>query len=302
MITIILRILQYGFKNFRRNGWLSTVTIIIMSLALLVFLGLILFRVATKAAIDSIQDKIDISVYFKSTTPEDQILSIKASLEALPEVKSVSYVSADQALEIFKNRHRDDEIVSQAINELNVNPLLASINIKAHRSDDYAKIDQYLNSADLSQFIESISYARNQIIIDKLTVIIHNIERSGFILTIILAILSGLVVLNTIRLAIYSNREEINIMRLVGASNSLVRGPYMVEGLLTSGVAAAISIILALPVIYLVSPYLKVFISNLDLWQYFISHLVSLFFYQLLFGAFVGVVSSFIAVRRYLKN
>lgn len=302
MITIIIRILQYGFKNFRRNGWLSTVTIIIMSLALLVFLGLILFRVTTKAAIDSIQDKIDISVYFKNTTPEDQILNIKSSLEALPEVKSVSYVSADQALGIFKSRHQDDEIVSQAINELNVNPLLASLNIKAYRSDDYAKINQYLSSADLAQFIDNISYARNQIVIDKLTAIIHNVERSGLILTIILAILSGLVVLNTIRLAIYSNREEISIMRLVGASNSLVRGPYMLEGVLTGAVAAAVSVILALPAVYLISPYLKIFIPNLDLWQHFVSHLIGLFFYQFLFGSLIGALSSFIAVRRYLKN
>lgn len=302
MITIILRILQYGFKNFRRNGWLSTVTIIIMSLALLVFLGLMLFKVTTKAAIDSIQDKIDISVYFRNTTSEDQILSIKSSLEGLPEVKSVSYVSADQALEIFKNRHQDDEIVSQAINELNTNPLLASLNIKAYRSDDYAKIDEYLKSPELAPFIDNISYTRNQIVIDKLTAIIHNIERSGFVLTIILTIFSGLVVLNTIRLAIYSNREEISIMRLVGASNSLVRGPYMLEGLLTGAVAAAVSIILALPAVYLVSPYLKAFIPNLDLWQYFTSHLVRLFLYQFLFGSLVGVLSSFIAVRRYLKN
>jgi len=107
MVTIISRILHYGFNNFRRNGWLSTTTVIIMVLSLSVFIGLILFNVLTKQAVATVQDKIDISVYFKQATPEDQILSVKQALESLTEVKTVNYISSDQALENFKLVHKD---------------------------------------------------------------------------------------------------------------------------------------------------------------------------------------------------
>lgn len=302
MITIISRIFHYGLKNFWRNGWLSTVTTIIMTLALLVFVGLILFKVITNGAVVSIKDKIDISVYFKNTTSEDQILNIKQSLEDLVEVQSVSYISSDRALEIFKAKHSNDQIISQAINELNSNPLLASLSIKAKRPDQYASIDNYLNSPALVSYFDSISYAKNQVVIDRLTAIVNNVEKGGLALTFIFAFLSGLVVFNTIRLAIYSNREEIGMMRVVGASNSLVRGPFMVEGVLTGAIAAFLSLVLIMPVVYVVSPYLKAFVPSLDLSAYFQGHIFSFLLYQLLFGIGIGTISSFVAVRRYLKN
>ena len=116
MFTIISRIFHFGIKNFWRNGWLSTATIAIMTLSLFVFMNLILFGVITRAAASSIQDKIDISVYFNTNTSEDQILNIQQSLEALSEVKSVDYVSRDQALAIFQQNHANDPTISQAIN------------------------------------------------------------------------------------------------------------------------------------------------------------------------------------------
>ena len=118
MFTILSRIVHYGFKNFWRNGLLSTATVAITALAAVVFLGLLIFGVISDKAAASIQDKIDISVYFKKSTSEDQILSIKSSLESLSEVKSVEYVSQNEALEIFKEKHKDDAIISQASTNL----------------------------------------------------------------------------------------------------------------------------------------------------------------------------------------
>lgn len=303
MVTIISRIIHYGFTNFWRNGWLSTATVAIMVLALLVFVGLILFGVVTDRATASIQDKIDISVYFKTNTPEDQILSVKQSVESLVEVKSVDYVSSDQALEIFKQSHKDDQVISQAISELNTNPLQASLNIKARKPDQYAQIAQYFSdSSNLKQYIDSVSYTKNQLVIDRLSSIVKNVNRVGLALTIFLALIASLVVFNTIRLAIYSNREEIGIMRVVGASNSLVRGPYVIEGMIHGVVAAVLSLIVAAPFVYLASPYFNVFIPGLNISRYFYANLLTLLGYQLLFGIAIGAFSSFIAVRRYLRN
>jgi cell division transport system permease protein len=302
MFTILARILQFGLKSFRRNGWLSAATIAIITLALLVVAGLVLFREVTARAVASIQDKIDISVYFKNSTPEDEILSIKQSLENLSEVKGVDYVSSDRALEIFRASHQNDEEISQSINELNTNPFQASLNIKARRPDQYAAIAQYLSAPALSEYIDNVSYAKNQVVIDRLARIIDNVNRMGFALTLMLALIAGLVVFNTIRLAIYSSREEIGVMRVVGASNSLVRGPFMIEGMISGVIAAVLSIIIAAPVVYFTSPYLGVFIPGLNLFTYFYTNIFLLLGCQILFGVGIGMLSSFIAVRRYLKN
>lgn len=302
MFTVIWRIIYYGVKNFIRNGWPSVATVGTMIIALSVFLTLILFNVITNKAIELVQDKIDISVYFKQTTSEDDILNIKQSLESLNEVKSVEYVSKDKALEIFKQTHKDDETIIQAINELNTNPLVASLNIKAKDPSQYALIANYLSSPNLEKFIDSLSYSKNQIVIDRLVAIIHNVNQAGFAITLVLAFVAGLVIFNTIRLAIYSNREEIAIMRAVGASNMFIRGPYLVGGILAGIISALIGIILAIPIVYGVSPYLKIFIPNLNIFSYFISNIFTLTLYQLAFGVLIGAFSSFFAVRRYLKN
>jgi cell division transport system permease protein len=302
MFTIISRIFHFGFKNFWRNGWLTTITVVIMTLALLVFSWLIFFGVVTSRAAASIEDKIDISVYFNTNTSEDEILNIQQSLESLSQVQSVDYVSRDQALATFKQNHAADQTITQAVSELDSNPLEASLNIKAKNPSEYGAIADYLNSGDLSQYIDSVSYTQNQSIIDRLAHIVKTVEVGGVVVMIVFALLAGLVVFNTIRLAIYANREEIGIMRVVGASNALVRGPYVVEGMLCGAISAIVALVISAPILYAVNPYLNIFIPGMNLFQYFLSHAVALFVYLLLFGIALGGASSFIAVRRYLKN
>ncbi|MFH1347010.1 MAG: permease-like cell division protein FtsX [Spirochaetota bacterium] len=301
MLTNLLRIIKYGFLAFKRNGWLSTATLSIIVLALLVFEGLMIFNVLTKTALDSLKDKIDISIYFKIDAPEDDILNIQKSLGTLTEVKSVDYISRDRALEIFKEKHKDDAAISQSLEELNTNPLLASLNIKANDPSEYAIIADYLDRADFKTMFEKVTYAQNAVVIDRLNKIISVAEKGGFVLIIFLTFIAILVTFNTIRLAIYSSREEIGIMRLVGASNPFIRGPYIVEGIIYGFLAAVLSIALAAPIIYFSSPYINVFITEMDLWKYFTSNFFGALFYQSLFGIGLGVVSSIIAVRKYLR-
>ena len=301
MLTALSRIIKYGILGFWRNGWLSTATIVVMILALMVFEGLIIVNVFTGIALESLQDKIDISAYFKIDAPEDEILKIKKSLEALAEVKKVDYISRDKALEIFKTRHKKDETVSQALEELQTNPLLASLSIKAHNPKDYAAIDIYLNQESFKNLIDKISYAQNAIVIERLNKIIDTIKQLGLLATVIFSSVAVLITFNTIRLAIYSNREEISIMRLVGASNTFIRGPYVIEGIIDGITAAILSSLAILPMVYYASPYAKIFVPEINLWSYLVSSSTSFFGYQLLFGIILGVISSSIAIRRYLK-
>ncbi|MDP3052492.1 MAG: permease-like cell division protein FtsX [bacterium] len=301
MFLTLSRIIKYGFKNFLRNGWLSTATIAVMFLALFVLQGLIIFNVVAKTAITSVQNKIDISVYFKSNVAEDEILNLKKSLEGLSEVKKVEYISQDQALAEFKARHQENSAVSQAIEVIGTNPLLSSLNIKANNPKEYAAIADYLNNQSLSPIIEKVSYAQNQVVINRLISIVDTAKSGGIILSIIAAIIAVLVAFNTIRLAIYTNRDAIGIMRVVGASNNFIRGPYIVEGVLYGILAAVLSFAVIVPLITYASPYVNNFIPDMNLQTYFASNFLRLLGYQLLFGIILGTVSSFIAVRRHLQ-
>jgi len=301
MLTSLSRIIKYGLQSFWRNGWLSTATLSIIVLALIVFETLIIFSALTNTALQSVQEKIDISVYFKSDAPEDDILNTKKSLESLSEVKNVEYISRDEALEIFRERHADDPAISQSIDELTENPLLASLNIKAHNPDQYASIAEYLENSSLSERFEKVTYAENAVVIDRLSKIIDTAEKGGFLLILVLALISILVTFNTIRLAIYSSRDEIGIMRFVGASNSFIRGPYLIEGIVFGILATILSVIITMPVILFLSPYVKVFIPEMNLWEYFSSNIAFLLIYQLVFGIALGMISSGIAIRKYLR-
>lgn len=302
MPPVLARIIRFGFQNFWRYGFSSLATIAVLIVSLSLFLTLILFRVTATATVDSIQDKIDISVYFKSATPDVEMQNVVESVKTLPEVRSAEFISKDQALEIFRERHQNDPTISQAINELTVNPLLAHLNIKAIDPNKYADIAQYLNEQEnISQYVESISYFDNQLVIERLNSITGSVNKGVIVLTIVLTIVGALVVFNTIWLAIFANREEIMIMRLVGASNALVRGPYVVHGILAGTVAAAASFLIAIPVIHILHPYLNALIPTFSLTGYFYRNAIFLLAAQVLFGAGLGAVASFMAIRRYLR-
>ncbi len=300
MIVKLSRIIKYGFNGFIRNGWLSASTIIIMILALVVFEGLILFNVVAKSAVESLQEKIDISVYFKSNVSEDSILNIKKSLEALVEVKDVQYVSRDEALVEFKKSHEDDDVILQTLEQLDENPLLSSINIKANDPRNYGTIAEYLDKPVYKDLIEKVTYAQNHIVIDRLVSLVDTIKNTGAILTVFLSILAIVITFNTIRLAIFSTSEQIGIMRLVGASNNFIRGPFVVEGIIDAVIASILSFLILVPAVSFASPYIVKFIPEMNLQGYFNANFVSLFFYQLLFGVGLGILSSIVAVRRYL--
>src|SRR3989338_6421669 len=295
MIVKLSRIIKYGFSSFLRNGWLSASTISIMILALVVFEGLILFNVVAKGAVTSLQEKIDISVYFKSNISEDSILNIKKSLESLIEVKSVQYVSRDEALVNFKEAHSADAVIVQTLEQLDENPLLASINIKAQDPRHYSTIAEYLDKPVFKDLIEKVTYAQNHTVIDRLISLVDTIKNSGAILTIFLSFLAVTITFYTIRLAIFSNSEQIGIMRLVGASNTFIRGPYVIEGIIYGIIAAILSSLAILPMVYYASPYAKIFVPEINLWSYLVSSSTSFFGYQLLFGIILGVISSSIA-------
>jgi len=302
MLVSLFRIIKYGTQSFLRNGWLSASTIGIMILALIVFEGLIIFNFISTTAVDSIKEKVDISVYFKSNVPEDSILNVKRSLESLEEVRAVEYVSREDALEEFKISHADDETIVQTLEELDENPLLASLNVKAEELSQYATIASYLETPALDDLVERITYAQNKIVIDRLSAWVKTLGKVIVVLTVFLTFLAVIVTFNTIRLAIFANNEQIAIMRLVGASNSFIRGPFVIEGIIYGLIATVVSFLIFIPVINFAAPHLASFVVELDLNEYFKINWLKLFGYQLLFALGLSIISSYIAVRRYLRT
>ncbi len=301
MITSILRVFRYGLQSFWRYGSLSAATIVVMILALLLMQSLMFFDVVTEGAVASLQDKIDIAVYFKLEAPEDAILQIEKALEGLEAVKNVEYVSRDRALEIFKEAHKDDATITQALAELEDNPLRASLNIKAKDPRNYSAIADYLQNDAFLPVIEKVTFTQNRAAIERLNKIIDTMNRVGLALTIFLAFTACLVAFNTIRLAIYSNREEIAIMRLVGASNLFIKGPYIVNGMIYGFLGAIIALIIAAPAVNFAAPYFSAVIAEVNLETYFYQNLGSLFLTLSLIGIGLGIISSWVAIRRYLR-
>ena len=306
MWTGCKRILKAGFVNFWRNGFVSLAAILVMTVMLFTIGSLLFVGTILNTTLEHIRDKVDINVYFVTSAPEEEIFDMQSSLEALPEVESVTYVSRDEALVNFRERHRNDQLTLQALDELNENPLGASLSIKAKETSQYENIAAFLEgtsalTGENEPIVDNINYFQNKIAIDRLTSIIDSAERFGFFMIVVLAVASVLITFNTIRLAIYSSREEIAVMRLVGASNMYIRGPFVFEGILYGIIAALITLIIFYPLTLWLGPITENFFGNINVFTYYLTDFTRIFFTILLSGIALGAISSYLAVRKYLK-
>ena len=302
MLTSFVRVVKSGWLNFWRNKWLSSAAIFMMSLALFGITSLILVNVLVNSLVTDLEDKIDVSVYFKLDTAENDILKVRSDLVGLAEVKSVEYISTDEALANFKERHKDNEVLMQSLGELDINPLEASLNIKTKETSQYESIAKFFNQSNYQDIIDKVNYLENKAVITRLSSITKAIRQIGFLILLILAILAILVTYNTIRLTIYSSRKEIKVMKLVGASNWFTRGPFVVEGVLYGVMASIISLFVMYPVLWYLSSKISAYLPGTDIFYFFQVNLIVLFFIQILIGVTLGVSSSLVAIRRYLDE
>lgn len=301
MFATLVRIIKSGLTNFWRNGWLSTATVLIMTIALLTWTGIFLTNVVLTSVLGVLSEKVDISVYFNLDAKESDILSMKSKLGELNEVANVEYISTQKALDVFKNRHASDEILIKSISELADNPLEASLNVLAKDSSRYADIVSFINQNQYKNLVSKINYTENKIAIDRLSNIIRVLRESGLIASLILAFIAFLVAFNTVRLAIYSSREEITVMKLVGASNWFVRGPFIVEGVAHGIIASLFSFMIIVPGVGFLGPKLSNFLPEINLFNYLSDNFWPILIAQTVLGITLGVFSSLVAIRKYLK-
>ncbi len=306
MIIHLKRIIRSGWHNFVRSGFTSMAGILIMTITLFVITSLVFVQAALNSSLNDIKEKVDVTVYFVPGAEEADIKKVEDSLNKLPEISSISFTSAEEALSEFKDKHSNDYLTLQALDELGENPLGASLNIKAKDPSQYESIAKYFESDnDLSKgaltIIDKIDYHQNKMVIDKLTSIINGAKKLGFTLSFVLVIISIIITYNTIRLIIYMSREEITVMKLVGAGHRYVQGPFIVSGMLVGFCASILTILIFIPVSIWLGNNMTDFIG-INLYQYYKSNFLELFIIMLGAGVLLGSISSFFAISRYLKK
>lgn len=303
--TNIKRVSRAGLIGFLRNGFVSLTTVLIMAIVLFVMGALMIGGAALDSTLAQLQEKVDINVYFLTDAPEEGILALRDVVSELPEVATVTYISREEALAQFRERHKDDQLTLQALDELAENPLGASLAIHAKETSQYEGIAKFLENETTvgsgAQIIEKVNYFQNKAAINKLSSIIDASEKFGLIVTVFLILVSALIVFNTIRLAIFTTKDEIGVMQLVGASDWYVQGPFIIEGSLYGFAGALLALLTLYPVSLSLGPASQAFLGSFNVLSYYGNNFGWLFFVLVSTGILLGAFSSFIAVRRYLR-
>jgi cell division transport system permease protein len=301
LLLTLSRTFKSGFTHFRRNGWLSFAVISILSLTLLIISTLIVLSIAASLVIRSVQDKVDISVYFKGDVEESKIIEFRSTVLQYKEVKSADYITKDKALQEFKSKNSDNPLILQSIEAIGDNPLSASVNIKAITPDKYEIIATAIQNSSFRDNISRINYAKNKIVIERLNNILSTTRKVGIMLATIFSLIAVLITFNAVRITIYAHRQEIEIMRLVGASNHYIRMPFIFEGIIYGFISAVAVMLVLFPLVKIATPYIAGAVSVKEVQDSFIHYLWLIFFIQIVTGVALGTLSSFIAIRRYLK-
>jgi len=303
MSTKNKRIITFAINDFKRNKGIAIAAIFVLSITIMLITGLYFFRGITSNLITQIQDKIDITAYFKESALEEDILNVKDEiLKMSSDIKNIEYVSREQALVSFNEKHQGNEVLTTALEEVGDNPFPASLNITTNGdSSQYAIISNILETSDFSDLIESVDYTQKKDTIEKVYSITSGVNTIGLILGIILIAIAVLVVFNTIKLVIENSKEEINNMKIVGASNWFIKGPFVIEGAIYGIVSFLICFLISGIIAYFSSPQLGVVLPGFDMFNYFLSNWWVFVMIQLGFGVGVGVVSSAMVVKKYLE-
>jgi cell division transport system permease protein len=306
MLTAVRRIFKAGFVGFWRSAYVSLASIFVLTVALFVIGCTMFIDQLLTASLQSLQSRVDINVYFVPDAPQEEIDRLHNAVKALPDVDYVTYTSREDALAEYRDKNQNDEIAMQALEELNENPLGANLAIQAKETSQYERIAGFLEEQRALEqpqvpVIDEVNYTRNKDSIDTLTKIIDGVEQASFVVMVILLVASILITFNTIRLAIYTSREEIAIMRLVGASNMFIRGPFMLQGFMYGFISGLLTIIIFYPILVWLGPATESFFE-LNLLTYYTENLGFIFLVLVGIGVFLGLASSTLAVARYLRT
>ncbi len=306
MFTTLYRLIKTGFKNFLRNGWLSIASTIIMTLTLFIISIFLIGNIVLSQGIQTIQDKIDISVYLNDNVPGQTVLDMQKELSDNQNVKIVRYVSKDEAKQKYEEKFASNKQLKESLDDSGGNPLPASLEIKTYDPNKISSLLPIFNENKYKPIVRKVSYQENKDTIDRLVKFTQFIRTVGWSVAALLIITSLIIIYNTIRTAIYTHKDEIEIMKLVGANPWFIKGPFLVEGIMygvfgTVASLAALYVMLRLLVNFLNGYFGTGNIGN-GVFGFLLQNLGTLIILLLATGIIIGGTSSTVAIRKYLKK
>jgi cell division transport system permease protein len=305
-LTTFWRVILAGTNNFVRNAWLSAAAMAVMIITLTIVLFSVIANATFSHTVQTIRDKIDISVYLKDDITDIQRDDLVKNLKKIENVKGINYISKKSALKNYLAANKDNVDLQLAISQTD-NPLPASLQIKLNDPDHIDAIKMYLERPDVKKLqSDNTSYSGDRKeAIDKIAKATSFIRKAGVVGVLVFAFISVLIIFNTIQMAIFNRRDELSIMRLLGASKWYIRGPFLVESLLIGVFSAIISIVVCNAVFSVASSTLNASsFGLLDITYastYFAAHFWMIIEAQLALGLLIAVGSSFVATQRYLR-
>lgn len=300
------RIVKYGANSFARNAWLSVAATAVMTITLLIIFGSVAAKNILNGTIDTIKDKVDMSIYLKKDISEATVEKIQSSLRGLKSVRDVKYVSAEEAKRNFTIKHLDNDGVQEALVESS-NEFFGILNVKLVDIGDTKELEDFVNNNnDIKSNLDpnhKPTYAGDRKkTIENISNSVNFAEKVGLVAASIFTVIASLIIFNTIRMAIFNRREEIYMMKLIGANKSFIGGPFLVESVICGILAAILASIFGYLVIFFAKPKLDNYgVLVGDFMSNWVNYVIVIAPALMVLGSLIGVVSSILATRKYLK-
>lgn len=299
----LFRAINFAFQDIFRNISLSMMTILILVLMLLSVNTLVIIKFFTLQATQSIKNQIDVSIFFSHTATDEQVNEIQSYIRSFPEVTEVKYFNKDEVLKNFRDQYADNKNIVASLDELGENPLGATMIVKTREPVDYQKIIKALSVPEYENVVMAKTFVDTEKAITRINNITVQVERFSVALTGLFAVIAFLIIFNTIRVAIYTQRIEIAIKKLVGATNWFIRSPYIIESIIFSVISVAITYGFLIFAASYIDPYIEVVFNKSSLLtEYFSSNIMMLFGGQFVAVLALTIFSSLMAMRRHLRT
>ncbi|MBU0645865.1 ABC transporter permease [Patescibacteria group bacterium] len=303
MFVSILRITKFAGQNFWRNFWLSLITISMLVLTLLTINVLLVLNLVTDKAIEYVEQRIEVSVYFNAGVEQEKVTNTAGYLRDLPQVRDVETITAAEAYDRFQVRHAGDTAILTSLEEIGDNPFGPTLVVKAFSANDFPFILSALDNPQFRDAIRDKDFSSYEEVISRIRYTTDRIRLFGLGLSVIFLLIAMLIVFNTVRMGIFTHREEIGIMKLVGASNWFVRAPFLLEVIGYSLLSTVIMAALMYPTIAFMETRFDSYFDGqaTHLLQYFEMNGWMIFGAQFLAVALISMIATGFAMRKYLK-
>lgn len=301
-----VRMCRYGINNFSRNTWLTIAATAVMTITLLIIFMTLAARQVLVDTVDQIKDKVDMSIYVKTDTSSEDARKIRDEIAKLSDVKSVTYISPSEARADFANQNKGDAQTLEALNEA-TNKLPGTFRVAIVDINNPSQLDHFVKTnalykAHADPNREPSFSGERRSAIENIGAATKFAERVGLVASLIFIIISSLIVFNTIRMAIFNRKEEIQMMKLIGADRNFIRGPFIVEAVVYGFIAAILATILGMVALYGVKQKLADYQIAIDgTVQLATVYIGFVLLAMIVAGSLIGVISSLLATRKYLK-